>query len=540
MTAKAAISALFLATVLRGQVPVCDLFRDLKAADGRELIVTGELIISKNLAVLGTADCDNRFKESHQLYPSALGLRPSANLPPNQLQQLTNAATEADRLRAAGKQVDASASLTGRVKVGIVGGLPAELTFSSVEDLKVEAGPDPDTLPVIPICELFQNLLEWKGRRIAVRGESVGTSEGFWISAHCKGGFYTTGYRWPVALTVGTPADYSSETAPFLETKQPKSAPKGETIFRGRNTRVEKATFIGRLRVRDQYLAHCRPGGDYLTNGFGHLNYAAAEILLEEVRDVEWTTPAAEEDSDGTEDALACQPSNIADLCAAASTLVRAAALGCVDRAREILAKDGIDSQNGSESPALGSAIDVGNEALVKLLIEKGAPVNPSTVRLWPPLWEAAHRGRARIVELLLQSGAKVDGVDHRGATFLASYGVFDTRIMKILLNAGANPNATEEDGQTALMGAAGYGYEEAIQLLIAHQAQVNLKDLRGRTALMHAAAGRYVDAIPLLLEAGADLYARDAQGDTALDIARKSKNSVAVELLSGALKGAH
>jgi hypothetical protein len=34
-------------------------------------------------------------------------------------------------------------------------------------------------------------------------------------------------------------------------------------------------------------VAVCRDAGDYITNGFGHLNGAAAEIVVEEIRDVE-------------------------------------------------------------------------------------------------------------------------------------------------------------------------------------------------------------------------------------------------------------
>ncbi len=135
--------------------------------------------------------------------------------------------------------------------------------------------------------------------------------------------------------------------------------------------------------------------------------------------------------------------------------------------------------------------------------------------------------------------GAMVDTLDHQGATYLAGYGFFDARVTETLLEAGANPNARDKDGATALMKSANYGYEEAIRLLIEHKADVNLKDNNGRTALMHAAAGKYIDSIPLLLKAGADLYARDREGDTALDIAVKSKNNVAVKLLSAAMKGA-
>ena len=76
---------LFVAVSLCGQESVCDLFEDLKAADGRQLIVAGDLIISKSLAALGAADCDHKysscivhgadFEEEMRLVPESAGLR---------------------------------------------------------------------------------------------------------------------------------------------------------------------------------------------------------------------------------------------------------------------------------------------------------------------------------------------------------------------------------------------------------------------------------------------------------------------------------
>jgi ankyrin repeat protein len=532
---------MFMTVVLHGQESVCDLFKDLMAADGRQLIVTGDLIISKDVAALGAADCDYQYRSPihgavFQLWPTALHLRPSATVSPKQLKQFRNAAAEADRLRRAGKLVGASASFTGLIRVVPVGDFPAELRFDSIENLNVEALPDASELPVIPICELFQNLPAWKGKRIAVRGESVGTSEGSWIVGSCTGAFYTNGYRWPVSLNYAGPAYYSSEIRRLAEAKRPSSPPKGEELFRGRNNVVRTSTFVGRLRMRSEYVATCRDGGDYIKNGFGHLGGAAAELIVEEVADVELTRPV--ERADDSDDEQICQPANIAALCSGATTLLRASYLGCVDRTRELLSKEGIDSKNGEGSPSLDTAIALGRDAVVKLLIDAGAPVNPVKFRLWPPLWQAAHDERIDTMKVLLKAGANVDGQNHRGETYLVTSAVFDTPVLKILLEAGANPNALDSDGATALMKASGYGYEDAVTLLIKHGANVNFKDNKGRSALMHAAAGKYVDAIPLLLENGADVYAQDRDGKAALDIARASKNQVAVELLSAAMNG--
>ena len=232
--------------------------------------------------------------------------------------------------------------------------------------------------------------------------------------------------------------------------------------------------------------------------------------------------------------------SNRAELCAEADSLNRAAQRGCVEKVREFLAANGIDSKNGNESEALRTAIRSGNKEIAQLLIKAGAPVNPSATALWSPLADAAFAKHFDIMKLLLQSGAKVDAPDHRGVPLLASTGFFDPTVTNILLEAGADPNAADREGETALMKASGYGVRESVRVLIEHHADVNRKDVKGRTALMHASAGHRSDAIPLLLEHGADANARDYEGQSALDLADKSSNLGAIAMLSLAVKRSH
>jgi ankyrin repeat protein len=166
--------------------------------------------------------------------------------------------------------------------------------------------------------------------------------------------------------------------------------------------------------------------------------------------------------------------------------------------------------------------------------------VNPSLTALWNPLTDAAFAKHFDIMKLLLQSGAKVDAPDHRGAPLLVSTGFFDPTVTMILLEAGSDPNAADREGETALMKASGHGVKESVKVLIEHHADVNRKDVKGRTALMHAAAGHLSDAIPLLLENGADPNARDSEGKSALDLADKSNNLGAIAMLSLAVKRSH
>jgi len=532
-----AIALLVGATPLLGQESVCALFSHLEGTDGQQVMITGDLIISKELAVLGAADCDNQYIFREYLWPTALSLRPSPAVTPAQLQQFQNAGVEADRLRQSGKTVSASASFSGRIRLTDSGELPAELTFDSFENLKIEVLPDASTLTVIPICDLFQNLPAWKGERIAVRGEYVSTMEGTWIVGACKGKFVTDGYRWPVALTYASPAYYSQAIARLYESTWPS---RGEREASPKTSDVNNtAIFIGRLRMRSEYSVSCQPDGRYVGNGFGHLNAAAAALLVEGLQDVETTERPDSEYAAKDAAEQRCTPQDPATLCLKAESLARAAEKGCTDRVREFLGKNGIDSKNGSESMALRVAIHSGNEPIVKLLLDAGAPLDPVEATR-SPLGEAVMSWKVGIVKLLLTSGAKVDSLDHRGISFLDESHLFDPTLLKVLLEAGAKVDARDAFGETSLMKVSGYGYEESIKILIEHKADLNLKDNNGRTAVMHAAASCCSHAVRLLLENGADPRARDNDGKTSLDLAKASDNLAAIEVLSAATKESH
>ena len=94
-----AIALLVAATPSLGQESVCALFSHLEDTDGQQVMITGDLIILKDLAVLGAADCDNRYVFREYVWPTALSLRPSPAVTPAQLQQFQNAGVEADRQR---------------------------------------------------------------------------------------------------------------------------------------------------------------------------------------------------------------------------------------------------------------------------------------------------------------------------------------------------------------------------------------------------------------------------------------------------------
>ena len=90
------------------------------------------------------------------------------------------------------------------------------------------------------------------------------------------------------------------------------------------------------------------------------------------------------------------------------------------------------------------------------------------------------------------------------------------------LLAHGADVNARDSWGRTALVIDAEAVDPRAVRLLLAHGADVNDADKYGRTALMWAAAKGQADTAHALLGAGADPTAQDVKGHTALYWARK------------------
>ena len=122
------------------------------------------------------------------------------------------------------------------------------------------------------------------------------------------------------------------------------------------------------------------------------------------------------------------------------------------------------------------------------------------------PLLRAAKAGDVEAVRLLLQHGANPNLPNIQGVTpLMAAAGLgsneIDTRgrfktqpdqvaSIDLLVKAGADVNAHDSRGQTALHGAALFGYDDVIKDLVAHNADINAKDAKGMTPL-DSAMGR-------------------------------------------------
>ncbi|XP_026195251.1 BAR_ACAPs and ArfGap_ACAP domain-containing protein isoform X2 [Anabas testudineus] len=131
-------------------------------------------------------------------------------------------------------------------------------------------------------------------------------------------------------------------------------------------------------------------------------------------------------------------------------------------------------------------------------------------------------------------SGGHQNQKDDAGLCLYRAAFVGDLVAMATALAEGAEVNRTiaEEEGRTALIGAAVGGSLLACEFLLQNGANVNHRDLRGRGALHAAATAGHTGQVCLLLKRGANQYAVDERGQDPLAIAVETANADIVTLL--------
>ena len=100
-----------------------------------------------------------------------------------------------------------------------------------------------------------------------------------------------------------------------------------------------------------------------------------------------------------------------------------------------------------------------------------------------------------------------------------------DASELRTLLDAGADVDARDKYGQTALMIAAQRGHADVVRALLAAGAALDHTAKYELTAVMRAVINGHVEIVRLLVEAGADLAIRGSgapgfAGRTAFDLA--------------------
>lgn len=246
-----------------------------------------------------------------------------------------------------------------------------------------------------------------------------------------------------------------------------------------------------------------------------------------------------------------------------------------------LLLEHGADVQarqfNGGAT-ALSIAVALGHAEMADLLLANKADISVGINRQTSLLAYASMLARADVMEALLKHGANANTKDARSnatplhVTATGNELIIDSvKLMgagsllpqheskmdapyacEVLIQYGADINATDNDGTTPAMIAAMDGSPDTLAVLIKHGANINAADAQGRTPLILAvlpaeakaeislahvtpaaaaqvkphvikSMGEYplvVDTVKALLAAGADVSAKDKAGKTARDYA--------------------
>jgi ankyrin repeat protein len=177
----------------------------------------------------------------------------------------------------------------------------------------------------------------------------------------------------------------------------------------------------------------------------------------------------------------------------------------------------------------------------VRQLLATGADVNVLDKETdMTALAEAVSNGNREIVQALLWVGAEANARNRIGQTALMNLSDHTSaQIVWDLVAADAKVNLKDEMGNSALMVAAALDNGDVVQALLDAGAKINTRNNEGQTALMMAVSQGRSNSVKMLLTAGADLNKRDKEGRTALNYAEEYEHAEIAEFLElhGAVK---
>jgi uncharacterized protein len=184
------------------------------------------------------------------------------------------------------------------------------------------------------------------------------------------------------------------------------------------------------------------------------------------------------------------------------------------------------------------TALDLARDPDVRILLaqaggKSGSPQAASA----EALLDAARRGDAAAVRAALDNGADVNARESDGSTALLATLIYKGHgeVVRVLLDRGADVNAEDSIGLTPLMRAAVNGEPELVQALLDKGADVNYRMTRGGGSALLVAVGRGdLAVVQVLLAKGADVNAETNGGRSVLDAAR-DPNIRALLLKAGA-----
>ena len=179
---------------------------------------------------------------------------------------------------------------------------------------------------------------------------------------------------------------------------------------------------------------------------------------------------------------------------------------------------------------------------IIEMLVKSGADIEAKCKDGMTPLMYAVlgfHEDNYAVVKKMIELGANVNAKDDRGFSVLFTSlapSIKDNQKIKLLIQSGADVNATYNDNETPLLWAHGCN-ADVIKTFIDAGADVNAKNNCGETAFTAFTeiirCGVTADVFNVLINAGADINVKDNDGRTPLCyVARYCRNPNTIKAL--------
>ncbi|KFV05221.1 Ankyrin repeat and SOCS box protein 3 [Tauraco erythrolophus] len=186
---------------------------------------------------------------------------------------------------------------------------------------------------------------------------------------------------------------------------------------------------------------------------------------------------------------------------------------------------------------AVGLAARKGNVEMLRKLIEQGYSVDVPDNRRWVPIHEAAAHNRSECLKLLIRAAPSDDYINLKTFEGLcalhlsARYGSLES--VRVLLEAGADPNEVTTEATTALFLAVENEHVDVVKLLLQHGANVKgPHSWSGWNSLHQASFQGCTEIMKILLEKGASEECVDDFGITPLFVAAQYGQLESLRLL--------
>lgn len=178
---------------------------------------------------------------------------------------------------------------------------------------------------------------------------------------------------------------------------------------------------------------------------------------------------------------------------------------------------------SASERDAVGQtplhlAAMQGSGAMAELLVNNGALVD-AAVGGWTPLFLAAEHGAVDVVRVLMAAGAG-SAVREGTSPLILAADNGHVEALKAMIDLGGDVNAAGRDGWTALHSATG---KAMVDVLVEAGANIEARDEDDDTALNYLAQYHASAPMRALVGHGADINTQNGNGDTPLHFAARA-----------------